>query len=100
MTSTSPAGPSSSVARATVTGWPRSDGRPPRLGYQADHSILEVLVDAGAVWDTEAWWADTSQDCTSDYYAVTFTSEDPIEGGAVNETIAAWTDVPEDYRGT
>jgi integrase len=54
----------------------------------------------GAVWDTEAWWTVTSQDRTSDYYVVTFTSEDPIEGGAVNETIAAWTDVPEEYRGT
>ena len=52
-----------------------------RLGYQADHSILEVLVDAGAVWDTEAWWAVTSQDRTSDHYVVTFPSEDPIEGG-------------------
>ena len=70
------------------------------LGYQPDDSILEVLVDAGAVWDPGGWWSVASQDRTSSYYVVTFTSEDPTEAGAVNETIAAWTEVPEEYRGT
>jgi hypothetical protein len=64
------------------------------LGYQPDHPILEVLVAAGAVWEPGGWWTVASQDPNSDYYVVTFTSEDASEGGAVNETIAAWTDVP------
>jgi hypothetical protein len=69
------------------------------LGYQPDHPNLEVLAAAGAVWDPEHWWSTGSQDSTSDYYVVTFTSEDPAERGPRNETITAWTDVPEQYRG-
>ena len=58
------------------------------LGYQPDDSILEVLVAAGAVWDPGGWWGVASQDRTSDYYVVTFTSEDQSDAGPVNETIS------------
>ena len=37
------------------------------LGYQPDHSILEVLVAAGAVWEPGGWWSVASQDRNSDY---------------------------------
>ena len=70
------------------------------LGYQPDASILEVLVAVGAVWYPAGWWTGVSQDRDADYYVVTFTSEDPSEGGATSQRITTWTEVPEEYRGT
>jgi hypothetical protein len=45
-------------------------------GYQPDHPIFEVLGDVGAVIDPSHWWGGESQDPDSDFYIVTFTSED------------------------
>ena len=70
------------------------------LGYQPDHSILEVLVGAGAVWDPSAWWTRSSQDPTSDYYVVTFTTGDGSEVSSGIGPIQAWTEVPQQFRGT
>ena len=41
------------------------------LGYQPDHSILEVLAAAGAVWNPDSYWSHDSQDRDEDYYVVT-----------------------------
>jgi hypothetical protein len=46
------------------------------LGYQPAHPIFEVLGDVRAVHDASRWWARESQDPNSDFYVVTFTSED------------------------
>jgi hypothetical protein len=70
------------------------------LGYQPDHSILEVLAAAGAVWDPDAYWSHDSQDRDEDYYVVTFTSEDPSSDSPHPSPITAWTEVPAEYRGT
>ena len=70
------------------------------LGYQPDHSILEVLAAAGTVWDPDSYWSYDSQDPAADYYVVTFTSEDPTSGNLVQSPIAAWTEVPAEFRGT
>jgi hypothetical protein len=70
------------------------------LGYQPDHSILEVLAVAGAVWDPDAYWSYDSQDRDADYYVVTFTSEDPSSDSLGPSPITAWTEVPAEFRGT
>ena len=69
------------------------------LGYQPDHSILEVLAAAGAVWDPGAHWSYDSQDRDADYYVVTFTSEDPLDRLGPRP-ITTWTEVPAEFRGT
>jgi hypothetical protein len=70
------------------------------LGYQPDHSILEVLAAAGAVWDPDAYWSHDSQDRDEDYYVVTLTSEDPSSDSPRPSPITAWTEVPAEFRGT
>jgi hypothetical protein len=69
------------------------------LGYQPDHSILEVLSVAGAVWDPEGWWSSESQDPDADYYVVTFVSEDASPDRFVPSPITAWAEVPAEFRG-
>ena len=70
------------------------------LGYQPDHSILEVLAAAGAVWDPDAYWSYDSQDRDADYYVVTFTSGDASSDTPGGSPITAWTEVPAEFRGT
>jgi hypothetical protein len=70
------------------------------LGYQPDHSILEILAATGAVWDPDAWWTAESQDSDADYYVVTFTSEEASSYSQAIGSIAAWTEVPAEFRGT
>ena len=70
------------------------------LGYQPDHSILEVLAATGAVWDPEGWWTAESQDPDADYYIVTFTSEGASPDSLALGPITAWTEVPAEFRGT
>ena len=70
------------------------------LGYQPDHSILEVLAATGAVWDPDAWWTAESQDPNADYYVVTFTSEEASSYSQAIGSITAWTEVPAEFRGT
>ena len=69
------------------------------LGYQPSHSILEVVVATGAVWDPGAWWTAESQDSDADVYVVTFTSEDASSDSQAVGAITAWTDVPAEFRG-
>ncbi len=42
------------------------------LGYQPEHSIIEVLTEVGAVLDPGAYWTRSSQDASADFYVVTF----------------------------
>jgi hypothetical protein len=69
------------------------------IGYQPDHSILEVLVAAGAVWDPDAYWSYDSQDRDADYYIVTFVSEAASRDRFVPSPITSWTEVPAEFRG-
>ena len=49
--------------------------KPEVEGYEPDHAIYEVLQDVGAVVEPEGWWTRTSQDSSSEFYVVTFTTE-------------------------
>ena len=69
------------------------------LGYQPDHSILEVLAAAGALWDPDSYWSYDSQDRDADYYIARFVSEDASRDRFVPSPITSWTEVPAEFRG-
>jgi hypothetical protein len=50
------------------------------LGYRPEHSIIEVLSDAGAVIETDRGYSSwSSQDPSADFYIVTFDTESTVE---------------------